>query len=190
MKKVLLLLAIIGTIGVANAQFEVSAGYSNSILTGDEVEDANSLSGMNVGFAYMVDKGSYFFKPGIRLSTEGSKDSESGYEYKLKLPSISVGSLIGTNLSSNFRIYSGLDYKFFTSTKAEYYDADYDESESYDIGSEVKGGTLSVPVGFNVDINERLSFDARYNFGVSNISEERGYDFKINALQVGLAYKL
>ena len=216
MKKVLLTLALLGTIGAANAQFEVNAGVTSSDVKVSsshvDIDDQNGDAriGFNVGVAYNINIGeTLFVKPELSFSQLGNRVNDA-YSYEgngwsesedeiLKLDAFSVGTLVGANLGG-VKLFSGIQADFLTNPRIQY-DYTYTEDGYTESGSDVEKldeginkTLLTVPVGIEVKISDKFSVNGRYNIGLSNLIDVDGLEnsdlkMTVSSIQVKAIYK-
>jgi hypothetical protein len=118
-------------------------------------------------------------------SAQGAKFTNSGVESKLKLDYINVPILFQYMFDNGFRLEAGPQVGFLVGAKTE-----ASGGSSVDVKDQLKGvdfslgfglGYIHVPTGFGVD--------ARYNYGVSNISEDDGTKSMNRGFQLGVFYQ-
>lgn len=157
-------------------------GVSISNLGGDDAPDADSRTGMVVGWSFSVDGGPRWgFQPEFHYWEKGADARLLGFERELDVsyldiplllrldlspgsrvsPHVLVGPTVGINLTCELRTLAGP----ITGTR------DCDDSE----GFSVKTLDLGVGAGFGVSMDMgtwKLLADARYGLGLSDIFED------------------
>ncbi|GGG53051.1 porin family protein [Epilithonimonas arachidiradicis] len=214
MKK-LLLVGAVALFGAMNAQttFGVKAGYVLSTLkyeVNNMSVNSDGKSSFYVGGLVehkLTDK--FALQAELLYADLGGKtteeESEGGY-YVKATGKDNIGSLLVPIsakyfVANAFSLSAGLNFGFVVSAKtkvdidhnlpAEY--ADYiDELETEsDFKDNIKTLNLSPFVGAEYTLSNGLFFDARYNFGITNMvkNPENGEKAHLSYLQIGLGYK-
>jgi len=172
MKKIILTVAAIFAFGFANAQdmkFGVKAGYLNSNFTGD-FDGGKARSSFYVGglVDFSVSE-KFHVQPELLYSMEGNGEDGG------KLNFINVPIMAKYYVMDGLSIQAGPQIAFVAG------------------GDEVKDFTKSTDfrLGFGAgyELSGGLFFDARYNLGLSNISDFDGADAKTKSFNVGLGYR-
>jgi hypothetical protein len=186
MKKVLALAALVAIFSTANAQFGVKGALNISTWRGDDIEDASSLLGLNLGVYYNAALSENFsIEPQLDFSTEGVK--VEGDDAKFKTNFINLSALARYNSPSGFFVGTGPQIGLMVSSKAEDggVSADADEIfNSTNISWALTTGYQSPTAGIGGFI--------RYNFGLTNIIDEDALsaEAKTSVFQVGLRYNI
>lgn len=205
MKKVFLVAAV-AVLGMsqtdAQVKFGIKAGPQMTNLMGDDVEDAESKIGFNVGgYANIRFSEQLAFQPEIMYSMQGAKNEYSQdfglgtyrVEDKVKL------SYINVPLMLKWYAYEGLNFEFGpqvgfnVSAKAEgdrtlisgegdsqvltSYEEDIDDVETVDFGLNIGAG-YELPMGLN--------FGLRYTHGLTDIVKD--VDMKNSVIALGIGY--
>ena len=170
MKKIILSILAVASFGIANAQdikFGVKAGANFSNLTGDA--DTDGITSFYVGgLADFTISEKFHVQPELLYSMEGGEDAEISY---LRIPIMAKYYLM-----EGFNLQAGPVVGFKVGA-----DDNIDEfTTSTDFG---------LGLGAAYELASGLFFDARYNFGLSNISDVDGFDVGTSAFQVGLGYR-
>ena len=190
----LVLAGAILTPAVAAAQtpvtFGIKGGVNIATLKFDDDEDDPDLKSL-IGAVAGIFLGTQFNDNiGLRgealFSQKGAKNAEAGEDAKNKLTYIDVPVLLTLGPSSSsdtrFNVFTGPQFSF--NTKAKYEDQFGEE----DIDDEVKSTDFGWVVGAGLE-KGRLTADARYTIGLSNIAELGG-DVKNRVFSVMLGWKL
>lgn len=191
MKKVVLVLAIIAVGFGAQAQvkFGVKAGLNGYNFSGDEADDLNTETkiGFNVGGLVNVPISEKFsFQPEVVFSTEGAKISEGDDRINFNLNYINIPLLAQFNSASGFYAEAGPQIGLLMSAKTDSKIGGVSADE--DIKDQLKGTNFSVAIGAGYKLASGLGFGARYNFGLSNISDDETSDIKVGGFQVGISF--
>ncbi|MGI9527186.1 MAG: porin family protein [Weeksellaceae bacterium] len=218
MKKVVLsaAAAVLGLVGV-NAQMNMEsvevgarAGYNYSNLTGDTAEnlDTKGLSGYHAGLFVEVPISQRFsIQPEVIYSTQGTKlegkfGSLAEGTREIQTQNINVPVLAKIYVADGFNLQVGPQVSFNTGNKVEddvkilgvngKNDFEFDD----DALSSVNFGAV---VGAGYKMAEGLTIDARYNFGLTNVFDDKNTsltnmdissdnDFKDGVFSIGLGY--
>ncbi|TDX86073.1 porin family protein [Epilithonimonas xixisoli] len=206
MKKIILIGAI-ALCGAMNAQtkFGVKAGYAlssvNTKIDGVDEEDMDEMDAMSTFYVGALVEHKLTDKFGLQAellySPMGAKYSESvggdKYELKHKLGTLQLP--IGAKYypTESFALTAGLNFGFILSAKEEEtWTEDGDSgSETNDI-EDTSSLNLAPFIGAEYTLPMGLFFDARYNFGVSNLYNGEFKDeisTKNSFFQIGVGYK-
>jgi len=172
-------------VSVANSQnthFGIKAGVNASSIKVSDGEDYDSKTGFHIGGLAHIHIARHFaIQPELVFSTQGGQDD--GEDFKLKLNYINVPILAQYMFEGGFRLQTGPQFGFLTGAEIKEGDVEVDiddQIQSFDFAWTVGGSYLS-PRGFGVDV--------RYNLGISNISDNDGFEAKNRVFQVGLFYQ-
>ena len=160
------------------SSFGIKAGVNFAKLTGDDVEDADGRTGLNIGAIFELPiSESFSIQPEVVYSQQGLQSEENGIESKLKLDYINIpvmakfyvsdgfalelGPLFGFNINSEFEVDGG-----GSSASADF------EAASFDLGL---GG------GISYQFDGGFFLQARYIIGVTNVDDsDEGGTFEDN----------
>lgn len=201
MKKLILsAVAAVFAMGISNAQeidFGAKVGANFAKLTGDDLEDADGRTGINVGIT-----GEYMFNPTFALQVEAlysqqglQRDLTGGGEQKLKLDYINVPVLAKFYIGeSGFSIEAGPQFGILVKDESSIEGAGILNGET-DLNAEELD--LSAGGGFAYKFKEGtslegLSANVRYMIGLNNVFEDGdtfGDDITNSVLAVSLGYK-
>lgn len=214
MKK-LFLVSAIALCGAMNAQvkFGVKAGLALSSLKA-EADNVSVSSDSKTSFYVgglveykITDK--FALQGEVLYSPLGGKESEEesgsymGYDYSYKYESdFKLGTLLVPvsakyYITNGLAVGAGLNFGFILSAKNEYSETAVvdgnreSSSEEEDIKSDVNTFNFSPFVNAEYNLSNGLFFDARYNFGVSNLVKNQfdNETLKMSFFQIGLGYK-
>lgn len=152
-----------------SAHFGVKAGMNASSLDYEGNSDMQSKIGFNAGLLAHIHTGNEFwaFQPEVYYSSEGAK-SKSNSNESINLGYINVPVLIQYMFNNGFRLQAGPQVGFLMSAKSKVND------NSTDIKSSMQSAVFSIPAGIGYLTSTGLGFDARYDFGISNINKSTG----------------
>ena len=178
MKKIILTVAAVFALSFANAQdkggssemkFGVKAGYLSSNINSDLDTDPRSsfyIGGL-VDFAVSE---KFHVQPELLYSMEGTGDDGGKLDY-LRIP-----------IMAKYYVADGLNIQAGPSIGFV--------AGGDDLAKEVTTSTdFGLGFGAGYELSSGLFFDARYNLGLSNISDVDGFDAKTTSLNIGLGYR-
>ena len=120
---------------------------------------------------------------GLIYSMQGNKAKEEGVTLTTKLDYINIPILANVYVTKGLAVKLGVQPAFNVSDKKKLSGGGA-SLEAEDVGAE--SFDFSIPVGLSYEYNN-VVFDARYNFGVTNIAD--GGDSKNSVFQFTLGYK-
>lgn len=120
---------------------------------------------------------------GFIYSMQGNKAKEEGVTLTTKLDYINIPILANVYVTKGLAVKLGVQPAFNVSDKQKL-SGGKASVEAEDVGAE--SFDFSIPVGLSYEYNN-VVFDARYNFGVTNIAD--GGDSKNSVFQFTLGYK-
>lgn len=120
---------------------------------------------------------------GLIYSMQGNKGEEEGVTLTTKLDYINIPILANVYVTKGLAVKLGVQPAFNVSDKQKL-SGGKASVEAEDVGAE--SFDFSIPVGLSYEYNN-VVFDARYNFGVTNIAD--GGDSKNSVFQFTLGYK-
>lgn len=120
---------------------------------------------------------------GLIYSMQGNKAKEEGVTLTTKLDYINIPILANVYVTKGLAVKLGVQPAFNVSDKQKLSGGGA-SLEAEDVGAE--SFDFSIPVGLSYEYNN-VVFDARYNFGVTNIAD--GGDSKNSVFQFTLGYK-
>ncbi len=189
MKKTLFIIAafiISYSVKAQTAHFGIKGGMNASSLNSSPSNsDMQTKIGFNAGLLAHIHTGNaqWALQPEIYYSDEGAK-SKSNSDVKINLGFINVPVLAQYMFDNGFRIEGGPQVGFLLSAKSKINSASTDVKDAY------KKVNFSIPVGVGYLTNSGLGFDARYNFGISDINNTSS-NIKVhsNVFQFGIFYQ-
>jgi hypothetical protein len=164
--------------------FGVKGGMNASSLNYTGNTDMQTKIGFNAGVLAHIHSNSsqWAVQPELYYSSEGAK-SKSNSDASLNLGYLNVPVLAQYMFDNGFRIEAGPQIGFLLSAKNK------TNSSSTDVKDAYKSTAFSIPVGVGYLTHSGLGFDARYNFGISNIVDNNGPSVKSNVFQFGIFYQ-
>jgi len=172
MKKTIIFVATLFFMLNAKSQsvhFGIKGGMNASSLNYEGNSDMQTKIGFNAGVLAHIHTGNEFwaFQPEAYYSSEGAK-SKSNSNVKTDLGYLNVPVLVQYMFNNGFRLEAGPQVGFLMSAKSKVND------NSTDIKNSMQSAVFSIPAGIGYLTSTGLGFDARYNFGISNINKSTG----------------
>jgi hypothetical protein len=197
MKKVMMMAAAILAVATVSAQTEAHFGIKGGMNASELHYTNNSGNGgakMDTRIGYHVGllahihkaKSHWAIQPEVMYSLEGAKSDVPLTSDKnfTNLGYINVPVLIQYMFDNGFRIEAGPQLGLLMSAKSKI------GSNKYDIKNQFKTTAFSIPVGVGYLTRSGLGFDARYSFGISDLSEgTSNYKLHGNNFQFGIFYQ-
>ena len=184
MKKVFLAFSAIAIAVVVQAQIGVKGGVNLSSWRGDDAEGTKAKVGFYGGVFYnfKIQK-SWSMQPELVFSAEGAQsETNSDFKFKWNTNFLNFTPLLRYNTSSGFFIGTAPQLGFLLTAKRTGGNNDVDVKDSF------KGINFSWAVAAGYEFKNGFGFNARYNFGLSNISDISGKNTKTGVFQFGLRY--
>jgi hypothetical protein len=182
MKKIYLLIFCLGTYCAVNAQdpkYGLKAGINFATLTNTGGELKVGFNGGALAHIHLTP--SFSLQPEVMYLTQGTKFSSSGDD-KLLLNYINIPLLLQYNFDNGFRLQGGPQLGFLIEAKRKIGNVEFDRNAEY------KSIDFSVPLGVSYLGYSGFGADARYNLGVTNVSEASNANQRNNVIQLGLFY--
>ncbi len=172
--------------GGANAQkahFGIKGGMNASSLNYTN-SDLQTKIGFNAGLLAHIhtSNAQWAVQPEIYYSSEGAKGKSNNTTYNLDYLNVPV--LLQYMFDNGFRIEAGPQIGFLLNAKTKV------NSTSVDAKSSYKKTNFSIPLGLGYLTSGGLGFDARYNFGISDINNtSSSTKVHSNVFQFGIFYQ-
>lgn len=178
-------LMMIGTVSAQHVNFGIKGGLNVYNVKDDNESNYDSKSGLHAGLlAHIHLSKQWALQPELLYSGQGAKYTTGGTESKLKLDYINVPILFQYMFDNGFRLEAGPQIGFLVSAKTETNDVSVDVKDQLkgtDLGIGLGVGYIHVPSGFGVD--------ARYNLGMTNISEDDNNKSMNRGFQLGVFFQ-
>lgn len=189
MKKILLT-AVVMLASVASYAQQVVGSFTLQPKIGMNVASLTKCDGCDprIGLAAGVEAeyqatDIFSVSAGLIYSMQGNKAKEDGVTLTTKLDYINIPILANVYVTKGLAVKLGVQPAFNVSDKQKLSGVSA-SFEAKDVGAE--SFDFSIPVGLSYEYNN-VVFDARYNFGVTNIAD--GGDSKNSVFQFTLGYK-
>lgn len=172
MKKLMMAALAVFAFGEMSAQdltFGVKGGVNFSNFTGDDF-DADGTTGFYVGgLADISLTDEFHFQPEVLYSMEGAKDASLTY---LRIPLMAK-----YYIADSFALLAGPSLGFKVGAEDDFID---EATKSMDFG---------LGIGAAYELENGFFFDARYNLGLSNISDVDEAELKNTNIQIGVGFR-
>ncbi|MEN8788224.1 MAG: porin family protein [Flavobacteriaceae bacterium] len=155
-------------------------GGNYATIAGDDTDNVDGKIGFFVGGVAefgVADK--FAVQPEVLFSQQGGKYSDSGgFDGQFNLNYINVPVMAKFKVSDAFSIEAGPQVGFLLSAKDKY---DSPTSGEDDIKEFISSTDFGGNIGVGYELDSGLNFNARFNYGFSNINDfEDSGDFKNN----------
>ncbi|MES2574097.1 MAG: porin family protein [Bacteroidota bacterium] len=206
MKKNILIIVAVFTIGFANAQkaeFGVKGGLNVTGFTGDtEGVDLKSKVGFNIGFFTAIKLSEKFtLQPEILFSAQGVEMQNvsanvNGVDYtgdvKFNLSYINIPVMFKYYITKKINVEAGPQIGFLTSAKSVTKLEGFSQSVEQDAKDYFESVDFGLNFGAGYDFTNKFSAGIRYNLGLSNIAKTPAGDdseFRNSVFSLSLGYK-
>ena len=168
-----------GTVTAQHTNIGVKGGFSSYNLETDNGSNFDPRIGLYAGLlGHIHINDQYAFQPEIYYSMQGA---ESG-DISVRLDYINVPLLVQYMFDSGFRIQAGPQLGVLLNAKGE-------NGSSVDIKDDFKAIDLGLSIGASyVHLSTGFGIDARFNLGLTDISESSNLSSTNNGVQIGIFY--
>ena len=202
MKKIILFTCLLGITAITamgqtpKFTFGIKGGvnYSN-LKTKDDLTDQNSIMGYQAGIFSRIGGTGIYFQPELYLGTKGNEFTslEMGTAMivakgKIKFTTLDLPLLVGAKIGSNklnLRFMGGPIVSFIIDENNTLGSA-YNSISNF---GNYKKQRLGFQAGSGIDLGN-LTFDVRYEAGLSNASQSEKYSQQQNLVHLSLGFKL
>ena len=178
-------LLMIGTVNAQSVNLGIKGGLNVFNVKDDNESNYDPKTGLHLGLlAHIHLSKQWALQPELVYSGQGAKYTTSGTDSKLKLNYLNVPIMFQYMFDNGFRIETGPQVGFLLSAKTETNDVSVDVKDQLkgtDLGLGFGLGYIHVPSGFGVD--------ARYNLGLTNISDDDDNKAMNRGFQLGVFYQ-
>lgn len=170
----------LGTVHAQNANIGTKIGLNSYTIVNDSGPDFDSKLGLNAGLIGHIHLSSQLgLQPEIYYSMQGAKSGSTN----LNLDYINVPVMFQYMFNNGFRLQAGPQIGFLVRAKGEDNGSTVDVKDDFNT---IDAG-LSFGVGY-VHTSSGFGIDARYNLGLSDISESSSLDSNSMGFQIGIFY--
>ena len=169
-------------------QFGLKAGTNLSKLSKENTLSSDNRAGYYAGLWARIGAAGIHLQPELYLSGKNTtlKDG-NGAENKVNFTSLDVPVLVGTKFGAagiGLRLNTGPVVSFILDDEQSFGDA-----AGSAFKGNFKGQNIAWQFGAGLDL-KKLSFDARYELGLSKINKSGYPGTKLNLFTVGLGYRI
>lgn len=177
----------LSTISVKSDAGKLSYDPKSSLYLGALAEHSlNDKFSLQAELLYSTIGGTY--KTTSTIVSPSAGTVEVNVEDKISYGTLQIPLLGKYNVSDNFAVTTGINFGLIVSAKYKTKDLNGLEVEN-NIKKDVNTLDISPLLGLEYNLKNKMFFDARYHFGVSNISKISASKQTINFLQIGIGYK-
>jgi len=184
MKKLLVLVIVLSSVGASYAQVQVALGLkAGANISKFDEPDADNLTSFHAGAFALFKLTKIGIQPEVLFSQQGASVKQAGEDFDFKTAYMTIPVMVKIYLIGGLNVQAGPQFGFLT--KAEF-DGD-------DIKDSLKGSDVSANLGLGWDLPFGLTVDARYNIGLSDIGDNDDVftgSLKSRVIQVSLGYKI
>ena len=177
--------------GQAQLALGLKAGlnFANVNASAPPLTTFDSRTGYHVGAFLSVKLTKFAIQPEVIFSQQGSTVKISGTSIDSNFGYVNIPVILKYYIAGGFNLQAGPQFGFLTSATGPVYNTLTSAYASGDIKSTLKGSDISVGLGAGFDLPFKLSIDARYNLGISEVNDG-GSATKNQVFQFSLGYKL
>lgn len=191
MKKLLLVIAMVAVGFTANSQdikFGVKAGLNIANLKGNDNFKVDSRTGFHVGGMVNFKLSDAFaIQPELLYSTQGASNKVAGTDITFRMDYITLPIMAKYYIVEGFNVQAGPQLGFNINAEVEGNGRTIDVKKY--LGSEEKGFDFGLNFGLGYELPLGLTFDARYNLGLTDIfKENKGDAVKNSVFQISVGY--
>ena len=196
MKRITVTLMLAFAALTAFSQAEVSIGikagpnFANINTDATAGENYKSRTGFHGGAFALFKLTKIGIQPELIFSQQGSTIEYDNENYKVDFNYMNIPVMLKLYLAGGFNLQLGPQFGFVTKATQELPDPTTGNITEQDIKDELKGSDISVGMGAGIDLPFGLTVDARYNLGVSSVSDDSDDEIKNQVFQLSLGYKL
>jgi hypothetical protein len=186
MKRILCALSavvlIAGAVTAQQTHFGLKGGVNFSSVAVNGGDDYEGKTGVHLGgLAHIHISRHFAIQPELVYSMQGGQDESENM--KLKLNYVNIPLLAQYMTNEGFRLQTGPQLGILASAKSKFGDVEYDSDDDVSTVdfSWLFGASYLFPSGFGLD--------ARYNLGISNISDDESFEARNRVFQLGVFYQ-
>jgi hypothetical protein len=170
-----------GTLNAQNINIGVKGGLNSYSINSGNSSEFKSTTGIHIGLLGHIHMNKEFaLQPELVFSMQGANGRSNS---DIKLNYINVPVMFQYMFDNGFRIMAGPQLGFLLSAKVK------NNNTSVDVKDSFKSVDLGVGIGASyVHPPSNIGIDARYNFGLTDISENSTRELKNTGFQIGIFY--
>lgn len=182
------------TLAVSQVQFAlgVKAGpnFANIDTKADVGENYKNRTGFHGGAFALIKLTKIGIQPEILFSQQGSTVKINSQDFDANYSYVNIPVILKLYLIGGLNLQAGPQFGFVTNAEQEFPDIN-GAITTADIKDQLKGMDLSAALGLGWDLPFGLTLDARYNLGLSDISDFEGSQTAKNQVfQLSVGFKL
>lgn len=199
MKKLLivcLMLVVIASSHTALAQVQFSLGikggvnFANLDVTSSVGDNYKNRTGFHGGAFALFKVTAFAVQPELIFSQQGSKVSFSSQDINANFSYLNVPIMAKFYLPLGLNLQLGPQFGFLTTAESDYNPLT-GTMQSTDLKEYYKNSDVSIGMGIGWDLPLKLSIDARYNLGITEIEDNASLSqTKNQVFQISVGYKL
>lgn len=177
----------------SHAQAQVSLGVKAGLnfakldVNSSASENYESRTGYHAGAFGLIKLAMIGIQPEVMFSRQGSKYEFNSQQLDANFDYINIPIIFKWYLAAGFNLQAGPQFGFLSKAEVE----DAVTSAMTDVKEFYKGSDTSMAVGIGWDLPLGITLDARYNFGLSDISDNSFIpETKNQVFQLSVGYKL
>jgi len=199
MKKVKILIVLLASViflNRAQGQVQFSVGIKGGVnFANINVSDASATwdgkTGFHGGAFALVKVTAFAVQPELIFSQQGSTVKINGQDLDANFSYLNVPIMLKFYLPLGLNLQMGPQFGFLTSAESDYNPITNTPQNGTDLEGFYKNSDVSLGMGIGWDLPMRLSIDARYNLGLSEIEDNSSLEATKNQVfQLSLGYKL
>ena len=169
-------------VAAQQTHFGLKGGVNFSSVEIDDGDDYESKTGIHLGgLAHIHITRHFALQPELVFSTQGGEDE--GENMKLKLNYVNIPVLAQYMTNEGFRLQTGPQLGILASAKSKFGDVEIDSDD------DVSTVDFSWSFGAGYLFRSGFGIDARYNLGISNISDDESFEARNRVFQLGVFYQ-
>jgi hypothetical protein len=183
------------TMAVSQVQFAlgVKAGpnFANIDTKADVGENYKNRTGFHGGAFALIKLTKIGIQPEILFSQQGSTVKINSQDFDANYSYVNIPVILKLYLIGGLNLQAGPQFGFVTNAEQDVLDFQSGAVTTEDIKDQLKGMDLSAALGLGWDLPFGLTLDARYNLGLSDISDFEGSQTAKNQVfQLSVGFKL
>jgi len=169
-------------VAAQQTHFGLKGGVNFSSVEIDDGDDYESKTGIHLGgLAHIHITRHFALQPELVFSMQGGEDESENM--KLKLNYINIPLLAQYMTNEGFRLQTGPQLGILASAKSKFGDVEIDSDD------DVSTVDFSWSFGAGYLFRSGFGIDARYNLGISNISDDESFEARNRVFQLGVFYQ-
>lgn len=174
--------------GQAQFAIGIKAGpnFANINTDASLGENYKNRTGFHGGAFALIKLTKIGIQPELIFSQQGSTVEFNGTSYEQNVDYMNIPVILKFYLVGGLNLQVGPQFGFVTKAEGE----NPLTGQIDDIKDELKGSDLSAGLGLGFDAPFGLTLDARYNLGLSEVSDDAARQIKNQVFQISVGFKL